>query len=79
VPRASVPVRFGNREALDRASKAFRIKASLHSAPRTPMSSSTKPPRTAKLLVVLDGVEDPTILRAIIRTAHAPGPCRRGL
>ena len=69
----SVPVRFEARETLDRATKGASHQGvvgfgSAHSyAELEPLLEG------AKLLVVLDGVEDPHNLGAIIRTAHAAG------
>lgn len=68
----SVPVRFETREALDRASKgvAHQGVIAFGAARRYVELSDVE---NAKLLVVLDGVEDPHNLGAIIRTAHAAG------
>lgn len=71
--KAPVPVRFEAREVLDRAAKGAVHQGvlgfgSAHSY--VDLDSVTK---DARLLVVLDGVEDPHNLGAIIRTAHAAG------
>jgi 23S rRNA (guanosine2251-2'-O)-methyltransferase len=75
---AGVPVRFEPRASLDRlaatashqgvmALGAARKYADLESVAASPSASARG------LLVVLDGVEDPHNLGAIIRTAHAAG------
>jgi 23S rRNA (guanosine2251-2'-O)-methyltransferase len=70
--RASVPVRFENRDALDRlaASAAHQGVVALGAASQYADIEDTA---NAKLLVILDGVEDPHNLGAIARTAHAAG------
>ena len=70
---ASIPVRFEAREALDRASKGVSHQGVV--AFGSPHTYAELEPllATAKLLVLLDGVEDPHNLGAIIRTAHAAG------
>ncbi len=67
------PVRFEDRGALDRmsASKAHQGVVALGSAKQYADLVEVAP--HSKLLVVLDGVEDPHNLGAIIRTAHAAG------
>jgi len=69
----SVPVRFEPREMLDRTSKGISHQGVIaFGAVHGYVELDTILDR-AKLLVVLDGVEDPHNLGAIIRTAHAAG------
>jgi 23S rRNA (guanosine2251-2'-O)-methyltransferase len=70
---ASVPVRFESREALDRATKGVTHQGVV--AFGSPHAYAELEPllETAKMLVLLDGVEDPHNFGAIIRTAHAAG------
>jgi 23S rRNA (guanosine2251-2'-O)-methyltransferase len=70
--RASVPVRFEPRAALDRlaGSPAHQGVVAMGAARRYAELESVA---VAELVVVLDGVEDPHNLGAIIRTAHAAG------
>jgi len=70
---ASVPVRFEPREALDRAAKGVSHQGVV--AFGSPHAYADLEPllESAKMLVLLDGVEDPHNLGAIIRTAHAAG------
>jgi len=70
--RNSVPVRFEPRSALDRlaGSSAHQGVVAMGAARRY---SDLESVLGSDLLVVLDGVEDPHNLGAIIRTAHAAG------
>jgi 23S rRNA (guanosine2251-2'-O)-methyltransferase len=70
--RASVPLRFEPRHALERLSgtPAHQGVIALGAATRYAELDDVVP---GELLVVLDGVEDPHNLGAIIRTAHAAG------
>ncbi|HEY6991457.1 MAG TPA: 23S rRNA (guanosine(2251)-2'-O)-methyltransferase RlmB [Bryobacteraceae bacterium] len=68
----SVPIRFESRETLDRASKGVPHQGVIaFGAARR--YAELNDLQSANLLVVLDGVEDPHNLGAIIRTAHAAG------
>lgn len=72
---AHVPVRFEPREALDRLVKSIphqgvvAFPGAQHGTPHTLDEVAAR----AGLLVILDGVEDPHNLGAIVRTAHAAG------
>jgi 23S rRNA (guanosine2251-2'-O)-methyltransferase len=70
---ASVPTRFEPRASLDRlaGSSAHQGVVAVGAAHR--YASIEDIPSGAKLLVVLDGVEDPHNLGAVVRTAHAAG------
>jgi 23S rRNA (guanosine2251-2'-O)-methyltransferase len=70
--RASVPVRFEPRSALDRlaGSSAHQGVIAMGAARQY---ADIDDVAQAELLVVLDGVEDPHNLGAVIRTAHAAG------
>lgn len=70
--RASVPVRFEPRASLERlaGSSAHQGVIALGAARKYADIESVS---EAEMLVVLDGVEDPHNLGAIIRTAHAAG------
>src|SRR4249920_3844688 len=70
--RASVPVRFEARSSLDRLanSSAHQGVIALGAARKYADLDSVA---GSELLVVLDGVEDPHNLGAIVRTAHAAG------
>ncbi len=71
--QTGTPVRFEDRSAIDRlsASKVHQGIAALGAATKYVELDAVAP--NADLLVVLDGVEDPHNLGAIIRTAHAAG------
>jgi 23S rRNA (guanosine2251-2'-O)-methyltransferase len=70
--RASVPVRFEPRNALDRlaGSAAHQGVVAMGAAQKY---ADLEQAASGELVVVLDGVEDPHNLGAIIRTAHAAG------
>jgi len=68
-----IPVRFEPREALDRACNQARHQGvvAFGAAHRYATLEQLKP--GAQLVAILDGVEDPQNLGAIVRTAHAAG------
>jgi 23S rRNA (guanosine2251-2'-O)-methyltransferase len=68
-----VPVRFETREMLDRAAKGTAHQGVLGFGAARGYADIETVIDGAKMLVVLDGVEDPHNLGAIIRTAHAAG------
>jgi 23S rRNA (guanosine2251-2'-O)-methyltransferase len=68
-----VPVRFEPRDALDRLSKGVSHQGVIAVGAVHPYVDLSTVLEGARLLVVLDGVEDPHNLGAIIRTAHAAG------
>ena len=68
-----VPVRFEAREALDRMSRAAVHQGVVAMVAAGAYQSMDDVAAGAKMLVVLDGVEDPHNLGAIVRTAHAAG------
>lgn len=69
----TVPVRFEPRETLDRASKGITHQGVIAFGATQNYAELGDFIDKAKLLVILDGVEDPHNLGAIIRTAHAAG------
>ncbi len=71
--KLAVPVRFEDRAALDRmaGTPAHQGVVALGAARRYAELDDVAP--AAQLLVVLDGLEDPHNLGAVIRTAHAAG------
>ena len=69
----SVPVRFEPREALDRASNSAAHQGVLAFGAAERYRELDEVAVNAQLLVLLDGVEDPHNLGAIIRTAYAAG------
>jgi 23S rRNA (guanosine2251-2'-O)-methyltransferase len=68
-----VPVRFEEREALDRMAGTAAHQGVVAVGAGHHYSGLEELAETAQLLVALDGVEDPHNLGAIIRTAHAAG------
>src|SRR5260370_34974168 len=69
----SVPVRFEPRDALDRASNGATHQGIVAFSAAQRYSELDQVLEGSQLLVVLDGVEDPHNLGAIVRTAHAAG------
>lgn len=69
----SVSLRFESRAALDRAAPGQTHQGVVAFGSATPYRDLDAVPEEARLLVVLDGVEDPQNLGAIIRTANAAG------
>jgi len=70
---ARVPVRFDSRESLDRLVKGLPHQGVIAFPSSQKAQSLDDIVPKARLLVVLDGVEDPHNLGAIVRTAHAAG------
>ncbi|HEY6988018.1 MAG TPA: 23S rRNA (guanosine(2251)-2'-O)-methyltransferase RlmB [Bryobacteraceae bacterium] len=68
-----VPVRFEAREALDRATKGALHQGIVGFGAAHGYVELDTILHDARLLVILDGVEDPHNLGAIMRTAHAAG------
>ena len=74
--RSAVPLRFEPREALDRMGEGGSHQGviAVTAAHRyRELEEVLRPPGEPALLVLLDGVEDPHNLGAIIRSAHAAG------
>ena len=69
----SILVRFESREALDRAAKGASHQGVIAFGVAHQYAELEDILTDARLLVILDGVEDPHNLGAIIRTAHAAG------
>ena len=69
----SVPVRFEPRDSLDRATNAAAHQGVVAFGSARSYVELREVAPGAHLLVILDGVEDPHNLGAIIRTAHAAG------
>ncbi len=69
----SVPVRFEPRESLDRVSKGVPHQGVIAFGAAHTFVELAAVAAGAQLLVILDGVEDPHNLGAIVRTAHAAG------
>jgi 23S rRNA (guanosine2251-2'-O)-methyltransferase len=68
-----IPVRFEARETLDRVSKGVPHQGVIAFGAAHDYAELDEVLDGAQLLVILDGVEDPHNLGAIIRTAHAAG------
>jgi 23S rRNA (guanosine2251-2'-O)-methyltransferase len=71
--QAGTPVRFEERGALDRMAGVKSHQGVVALGAGKKYAELEDVAATAELLVVLDGVEDPHNLGAIIRTAHAAG------
>jgi 23S rRNA (guanosine2251-2'-O)-methyltransferase len=71
--RAAVPVRFEPRESLERLAGGGSHQGVVALGAASKYADLDDLAAQAGLLVVLDGVEDPHNLGAIIRTAHAAG------
>jgi len=69
----SIPIRFEAREMLDRAAKGAPHQGVVAFGAAHSYAKLDEIAEGARLLVVLDGVEDPHNLGAIVRTAHAAG------
>jgi 23S rRNA (guanosine2251-2'-O)-methyltransferase len=69
----SIPLRFEPRETLDRASNGVPHQNVVALSAAHSYSELEDLLGAAEMLVILDGVEDPHNLGAIIRTAHAAG------
>ena len=69
----SIPLRFEPRETLDRAAKGLPHQGVIAFGAAHEYRELKDVTPGAGLLVVLDGIEDPHNLGAIIRTAHAAG------
>jgi 23S rRNA (guanosine2251-2'-O)-methyltransferase len=69
----SVPVRFEPREALDRVAGSTAHQGVVALGAAGAHAELEDLLTAAKLLVILDGIEDPHNLGAIVRTAHAAG------
>ena len=71
--RHAIPVRFEARDALDRVSKGVSHQGVVALGAPHQYASLDEVLTGAGLLVVLDGIEDPHNLGAIVRTSHAAG------
>lgn len=71
--QASIPVRFENRQALDRLAGSPAHQGVIALGAATRYGELDEVAGRASMLVLLDGVEDPHNLGAIVRTAHAAG------
>src|SRR2546428_11865710 len=71
--RSSTPVRFEDRSALDRVAGSAAHQGVVALGAAKKYADLEEVAAQAQLVVVLDGVEDPHNLGAVIRTAHAAG------
>ena len=71
--KSATPVRFEERAALDRLAGSAAHQGVVALGAAMPYAELDQVVAAARLLVVLDGVEDPHNLGAVIRTAHAAG------
>jgi len=71
--RANIPLRFEPRDALERLAGSAAHQGVVALGAATQYIDLDDIAEGARLVVVLDGVEDPHNLGAIIRTAHAAG------
>jgi len=71
--RANIPLRFEPRDALERLATSAAHQGVVALGAVTKYANLDAIVTKAKLVVVLDGVEDPHNLGAIARTAHAAG------
>lgn len=67
------PIRFEPRDALDRLANGRTHQGVVALGAAKKYADLDELPADAKLVVVLDGIEDPHNLGAIVRTAHAVG------
>lgn len=68
-----IPVRFESRDSLDRAANGVPHQGVVAFGSARAFNLFEDVIENARLLVILDGIEDPHNLGAIIRTAHAAG------
>ncbi|MDQ6707986.1 MAG: 23S rRNA (guanosine(2251)-2'-O)-methyltransferase RlmB [Acidobacteriota bacterium] len=71
--QSSTPIRFEDRGALDRLAGTRSHQGVVALGAGSKYAAYDGTIETARLVVVLDGVEDPHNLGAIVRTAHAAG------
>jgi 23S rRNA (guanosine2251-2'-O)-methyltransferase len=71
--KAGIPVRFEERSVLDKLARTAVHQGVVALATAEKFRQMSDIPESARLVVVLDGVEDPHNLGAIIRTANAAG------
>ena len=71
--RSSIPLRFEPRDALERLAGGQAHQGVVAFGAARKYAELDDIPQAAQLVVVLDGVEDPHNLGAIVRTAHAAG------